>query len=166
MARWISRLVTLACLAGCVSWNGTLAAAPRQAQPSPAKEAAPLRDEIAAKDRVQPADLAKSLQQSATPLILQVGPRTFFDQAHIVGAEYVGATGTEVGLRALRDRLADVGKDRWIVLYCGCCPWDRCPNIRPAFNQLRALGYSHVQALFLPNNFGADWVDKGYPTEK
>lgn len=128
--------------------------------------AASAHEDITPADRIEPKDLASSLQKSASPLILQVGPRSMFDQAHILGAEYVGAAANEAGLHTLRDRVQTVSKDRWIVLYCGCCPWDRCPNIRPAFHQLQALGFTHVQALYLPNNFGADWVDKGFPTEK
>jgi thiosulfate/3-mercaptopyruvate sulfurtransferase len=125
-----------------------------------------LRQEISTGDRIAPQDLAAALKASNGPVVLQVGPRTFYEQAHILGAAYVGAAGTEAGRQALRERVRDLPKDRWIVVYCGCCPWDRCPNIRPAFNQLLALGFTHVQALDLPNNFGADWVAKGYPTEK
>lgn len=134
--------------------------------PEPAPPAAAQHAEVASADRIEPKALADAIQQSAGPLILQVGPRTFFDQAHILGAEFVGAAGTEAGLQALRKRLADTAKDRWIVVYCGCCPWDRCPNIRPAFHELRALGFTHVQALNLPTNFGTDWVDKGFPIER
>ena len=57
-------------------------------------------------------------------------------------------------------------KDRFIVLYCGCCPWNHCPNVGPAFVRLRDLGFSRVKVLYLPNNFGDDWVAKGYPTDR
>lgn len=128
--------------------------------------AASTHDEIAAADRIEAKDLAASLQKSASPLILQVGPRSMFDQAHILGSEYAGAADSEAGLVLLRERVQSVSRDRWVVVYCGCCPWDRCPNIRPAFRKLRTMGFTHVQALYLPTNFGQDWVDKGYPTEK
>ncbi len=141
-----------------------LRSTPAQAPTTPVTN--PSHAEIAPADRIEPNDLADSIQKSASPLILQVGPRTFFDQAHILGAEYVGAASTDAGMDALRARVASVSKNRWIVLYCGCCPWDRCPNIRPAFNALHELGFTHVQALNLPSNFGADWVDKGFPIEK
>ena len=32
--------------------------------------------------------------------------------------------------------------------------------------ELRNLGYTNVRVLYIANNFGADWVDKGYPTTK
>jgi thiosulfate/3-mercaptopyruvate sulfurtransferase len=56
--------------------------------------------------------------------------------------------------------------DKLIVLYCGCCPWGHCPNVRPAYHQLNAMGFNHVKVLYIANNFGTDWVDKGYPTIK
>jgi thiosulfate/3-mercaptopyruvate sulfurtransferase len=59
-----------------------------------------------------------------------------------------------------------VDKNRTIIVYCGCCPWEKCPNIRPAFKELQNLGFTHVKALYIASNFGVDWVDKGYPTEK
>jgi hypothetical protein len=27
------------------------------------------------------------------------------------------------------------------------------------------MGFTNVKALYLANNFGADWADKGYPVE-
>jgi hypothetical protein len=53
-----------------------------------------------------------------------------------------------------------------VVLYCGCCPLDKCPNLRPAFLALRDAGFARLRVLLLPNNFNADWVEKGYPVEK
>ena len=66
----------------------------------------------------------------------------------------------------LKKFAAPLKKDQLIVIYCGCCPWNRCPNIGPAYKQLRDLGFTNVKALYLANNFGDDWVAKGYPTER
>ena len=38
-----------------------------------------------------------------------------------------------------------------------------CPNIGPAFAELEQMGFKNVKALYLEENFGADWVAKGYP---
>jgi hypothetical protein len=51
-------------------------------------------------------------------------------------------------------------------VYCGCCPLEHCPNLRPAFEALRAMGFTHLRALLLPTNFYTDWVKPGYPVEK
>ncbi len=61
--------------------------------------------------------------------------------------------------RCLRYRV-----DREIV-YCGCCPIDKCPNLRPAFRVAREMGFKKVRVLKLPTSFGIDWVEKGYPFE-
>ncbi len=106
------------------------------------------------------------LPGSKKPLVLQVGSHVLYAEAHIPNAEYVGAAGTSAGLEGLRQRVSRVRKDRTLVIYCGCCPWGRCPNIRPAYEQLQTLGFTHVKVLYLAENFGTDWVDKGYPVAK
>ena len=123
---------------------------------------------IPAAQLLQPAELVQILRSAGghKPLILQVGSHVLFAEAHIPGSEYAGAGGEDSGLQALRDRVKDVKRDQFLVLYCGCCPWSRCPNIRPAYQQLRALGFTQVKVLYLADNFGANWVDKGYPVAK
>jgi thiosulfate/3-mercaptopyruvate sulfurtransferase len=125
-------------------------------------------DSAAAPARISPAELVKILH-SATPekpLILQIGPHTMFAQAHIPGAEFIGATSTPAGIDALRTRVKSLPKSTFIVLYCGCCPWDRCPNVRPGYAELAKLGFTRVKVLYLANNFGADWVAMNYPVTK
>lgn len=111
-------------------------------------------------------ELAKTLKSAgpAKILILQVGSHVLYSQAHIAGSEYVGPGSTSEGIQALRKRLTSVPKNTVIVIYCGCCPWSHCPNIRPAAEALRSMGFSNFKALYIPDNFGTDWVDKGYPT--
>lgn len=123
---------------------------------------------IPAADLLQPAALAATLQSNsaARPLVLQVGFRHLFDEAHIVAAEYAGPSSKSDGLAALRARVANVPKDSAIVIYCGCCPWDHCPNIGAAFSALRALGFRNVKALYIAHDFGTDWIDKGYPVTR
>lgn len=115
---------------------------------------------------LQPNELLVMMRAQEKPLILQVGSHVLYAEAHISGSEYAGATGSSSGIALLRQRVSGLGKDQLIVIYCGCCPWVRCPNIRPAYEQLQAMGFTRVRALYLENNFGKDWVDKGYPIEK
>jgi hypothetical protein len=51
-------------------------------------------------------------------------------------------------------------------VYCGCCPLDRCPNLRPAFTALHDMGFTHLRVLLIPTNFYTDWVKPGFPFEK
>jgi thiosulfate/3-mercaptopyruvate sulfurtransferase len=120
---------------------------------------------IPAADLIQPADLAASLKSASTPkpLILQVGFRKLYAQAHIPGSEYIGAAGEDAGLQLLRERAATLSKDTAIVIYCGCCPWSHCPNIAAAYDALHAMGFTRVKVLYIADNFGDDWVKRGYP---
>ena len=123
-------------------------------------------DTIPTADLIQPAELAALLQKpkTAKPLILQVGFRTLYAQAHIPDAEYAGPGGDNDGLKTLQERVAKLPRDQGIVLYCGCCPWDHCPNVAGAYETLRSLGFTQVKVLYIANDFGTDWVNKGYPS--
>src|SRR5690349_5227290 len=79
--------------------------------------------------QLSPEELVKILKAPAEkPLIFQVGFHVLYVQAHIPGSEYVGPGSDEAGLRLLSKRVVALPKNRWIVLYCGCCPWAHCPN--------------------------------------
>jgi thiosulfate/3-mercaptopyruvate sulfurtransferase len=123
---------------------------------------------IPAADLVQPADLAARLKNASAPkpLVLQVGFRALYTQAHIPGSEYVGAASEDAGLKQLGARVAKLTKDSAIVLYCGCCPWSHCPNIAAAYDALHALGFTQVKVLYIADNFGDNWVNQGYPVVK
>lgn len=111
-----------------------------------------------------PEELVSLLKnKSAKPLLFQVGSHTLYAQAHIPGSEYIGAGNTHDGLKRLSDRVSKLPKKTSIILYCGCCPWNHCPNVNPAYDALAKMGFTNVKVLYIANNFGTDWVDKGYP---
>lgn len=121
---------------------------------------------IPADRQIQPEQLIPMLESAEdAPVVLQVGSRIFFAQAHIPGAKFAGAGSQPTGLQLLENTVVSLSKNQFIVLYCGCCPWGRCPNVGPAFARLRELGFQNVKVLYLPNNFGDDWVKKNYPVE-
>jgi thiosulfate/3-mercaptopyruvate sulfurtransferase len=122
----------------------------------------------ASADLIQPAELAKILQSSAATklLVFYVGPRLIYVQSHIPGAEYIGPTSKPEGIEKLRARVGSLPRDSFLVIYCGCCPWDHCPNIRPAYKELKQMGFTRLKVLYLANSFGSDWVEKGYPAQK
>lgn len=118
--------------------------------------------------QITPQALVRIMQsnQRAKLLILNVGPHVLFAQAHIDGAEFIGPGSDPRAIEVLKNRVKSEPKAKQIVLYCGCCPWDHCPNIKPAFEELKKLGFTNVKVLYIANNIGADWVDKGYPTTR
>lgn len=122
--------------------------------------------QIPAMDVLQPEALSAQLgDKSRRPLLLHVGSHMMYAQAHIPGSEYIGPGSQPSGIEALRKRAALIGKNQSVVLYCGCCPWERCPNLAPAYALLKSLGIK-VKVLAIAQNFGADWVAKGYPVER
>ncbi len=123
---------------------------------------------VPAAQLLQPEELNRLLQAKGAnkPLVLQVGFKMLFNQAHIAGSEYAGAGSQPQGLNQLQARVSQLPRKTFIVLYCGCCPWNRCPNIGPAFRLLHDMGFTNVKVLYLPNNLGADWADKGYPVDR
>lgn len=119
---------------------------------------------IPAAQLMQPEELNRILKgpRAARPLVLQVGSHVLFSEAHIAGSEYAGPGSSDEGLNLLRNRVKGLPRGAFIVLYCGCCPWSRCPNIAPAFNLLHTMGFTRVKVLYVADNFGTDWVNKGF----
>ncbi|HEX4081065.1 MAG TPA: rhodanese-like domain-containing protein [Rhizomicrobium sp.] len=116
---------------------------------------------------IQPGALADALSSGqAKPVIFQVGFAVLYTEAHIPGAQYAGPTSQVDGADNLRKHAQGLSRGQPIVIYCGCCPWFHCPNVGPAFEQLRAMGFTEVKVLYIANNFGDDWVARGYPVER
>lgn len=122
-------------------------------------------DSIARGQLIQPADLARLLADSTTqqPVLLQVGFKVLFRTGHIPGSRYAGPASKPEGLVALKLALRRVQASRPIILYCGCCPWTDCPNVRPAIRAAREMGSRNVRVLYIAGNLQRDWVDKGFP---
>ncbi len=124
--------------------------------------------QIATSHLINPDELVKILQSSKgeKPLLIHVGSHVLYAQAHIPGSEYIGPASDAAALQRLRARLESLPRNKFIVIYCGCCPWTHCPNMKPADDALHAMGFTNVKSLYIANNFGTDWVDKGYPVAK
>jgi thiosulfate/3-mercaptopyruvate sulfurtransferase len=125
-------------------------------------------DPWTAEQTVQPAQFAKELQQENGPhaLVIYVGVRTLYNGAHIPGAVYYGPGSSEQGIGELKKYAATLPKNSDVLLYCGCCPLEKCPNLRPAFTALKDMGFARLRVLLLPTSFNIDWVAKGYPVQK
>ncbi len=115
---------------------------------------------------VEPKDLATQLASKGNKTaVLYVGPNVLYRSKHIPGAVFAGPGNTSEGLDLLRAAARNLAKDRDIVIYCGCCPWNHCPNVQPAFDVLKQMGFTRVKVMYAPTGFRADWIDKGYPVE-
>ena len=108
-----------------------------------------------------PADLAAMLkhQDAKTPIVYAVGPGALIRNSIDIGPAH-----EKENLDKFRKALGKLPKDANIVIYCGCCPFEHCPNIRPAFSLLVEMKFSNAHLLNLEHNIRTDWVDKGYPS--
>jgi rhodanese-related sulfurtransferase len=78
---------------------------------------------------------------------------------------FAGPGKNEAGLAMLKAEAGKLPRDREVVVYCGCCPWDRCPNVKPAMELLKQMGFAKAKVLYLATGFKSDWLDKGYEGE-
>lgn len=103
------------------------------------------------------------LTRGDKPTVIYAGFPALYRAAHIPGAVMQGPASKPDSLEKLKQFARGLPKDREVVLYCGCCPFTQCPNIRPAYSALR---FKNLKVLVIEHNFHTDWVSKGYPTEK
>jgi thiosulfate/3-mercaptopyruvate sulfurtransferase len=110
-----------------------------------------------------PSDLAKLLRgpKENQPIILSVGPG-----AVIKNSMDIGPTRDSINLIKFKEQVSLLSKDARIVIYCGCCPFEHCPNIRPAFTLLNKMGFINQKLLNLEHNIKIDWIKKGYPVKQ
>ncbi|HEV2419203.1 MAG TPA: rhodanese-like domain-containing protein [Terriglobia bacterium] len=115
---------------------------------------------------IAPQTLAREIEaKGKMPRVICVGFPVLYQSAHIPGALLEGPANEAAGLAKLKQWARRAPKNSRVVIYCGCCPFNVCPNIRPAYEALRKAGLTNVQVLALRSNFLTDWMDKGYPFE-
>lgn len=114
------------------------------------------------KQLIEPSELAKILNtKENVPVIISVGPG-----AVIPNSINAGMASTPEGRKELKHQLKNMDKDSKVVIYCGCCPFEHCPNVRPAINLLKEMKFTNYFLLDLPHNIKKDWIDQGYPVVK
>ena len=108
---------------------------------------------------IEPSQLAKVIKEDkSVPIIFSVGPG-----AIIKNSTDIGMVKEKDNIAAFKKKLATLPKDANVVVYCGCCPFDHCPNVRPAIDVLKEMKFTNYKLLNLPHNVKTDWIEKGYP---
>ncbi len=116
-------------------------------------------------DLLEPAELAHEIESAKPPTIICVAFPVLYRSRHILDAAGAGPGSKPEGIKAMKQAVAKLPKNADIVIYCGCCPMVRCPNIRPAYRALAEMGFTSVRVLNIPTNMHADWYEKKYPSE-
>jgi hypothetical protein len=109
---------------------------------------------------LEPAELAADIKAGdvKTPVIFNIGA-----VEDIKGAKHIGAVNNAENLEKFKNALALLPKTTAVVIYCGCCPFAKCPNIRPAFLELQKAGFTNIKLLNLSTNLKTNWIAQGYP---
>jgi len=81
----------------------------------------------------------------------------------IKGARHIGPVSKPENLEKLKSQVRSLPKNTELIIYCGCCPFAKCPNIRPAFATLKKMGFTNIKVLDIPVNLETNWTSKGYP---
>lgn len=112
------------------------------------------------KQLMESSELAKILNdpKAPKPIMYSIGPG-----GNIKGSIEMGAAQEKENLDRLKAELNKLAKDTDIVIFCGCCPFKDCPNIRPAFKLFNEMKFTNHKLLNLSHNLKVDWIDKGYP---
>lgn len=109
-----------------------------------------------------PSVLAKTLQSNKNiPVIYSVGPGAIIP--HSID---IGMANDEKNLERFKAAISKLPRATNIVVYCGCCPFEHCPNVRPAIDALKAMKFTNYHLLNLPKNIKTDWISKGYPVQE
>ena len=114
------------------------------------------------KELTKPSDLAATLKANKdVPVIFSVGPG-----AIIPRSIDIGMAKDEKNLAKFKEQISRLSKSANILIYCGCCPFEHCPNVRPAIALLQSMQFTNYHLLDLPHNIKTDWIAKGYPVTK
>jgi len=115
---------------------------------------------------IQPGELASQLTAKGEhAAMFHVGPNLLYRGKHIPGSIYAGPGSKSEGLDLLKQSAGPLPRNREVVVYCGCCPWSHCPNVKPAVELLKQMGFTRVKAMYVETDFAKDWTAKGYPVE-
>lgn len=114
------------------------------------------------KDLTAPSDLAATLKSNKNvPIMFSIGPG-----AIIPNSIDIGMVKDEKNMDKFREQISKLPKTANILIYCGCCPYEHCPDVRPAIALLKNMKFTNYHLLDLPQNIKTDWIAKGYPTKE
>jgi len=110
---------------------------------------------------LQPSELAAALKDNKEiAVIFSIGPG-----AVVPHSKDIGMIKEEENMKKFREELQNLPRDTSVIIYCGCCPYEHCPNVRPAIQLLKDMKFTNYKLLDLPHNIKIDWINKGYPTQ-
>jgi hypothetical protein len=110
---------------------------------------------------MEPGELNNAIKTNKAPVIFNIG-----SVEDIKGAQHIGPLSDAANMSKFKTTLASHNKNTEMVIYCGCCPFGKCPNVRPAYKLIKEMGYTNVKVLNLYVNLRNNWTAAGYPLDK
>jgi thiosulfate/3-mercaptopyruvate sulfurtransferase len=109
---------------------------------------------------IAPADLAKLLNSPSLkqPIVINVGSMKLIKNAVPGGMGY-----SDEGMKEFKSKVNKFEKNQLIVIYCGCCKMENCPNVKSPFDYLLEAGFKNFKILNIETGLYEDWISKGYP---
>jgi thiosulfate/3-mercaptopyruvate sulfurtransferase len=114
---------------------------------------------------MEPTTLARAIEAGNSPYVICVAFPLLYHAKRIPHAIFAGPGSKPEGLASLKIAASKLPKDELVVIYCGCCPMEKCPNVRPAYALLKDLGFKKIRVLDVPISMHADWFSRGFPSE-
>ena len=126
--------------------------------PTASPTVTPVADPWKAAELLDPAMLAGQLKTGNAPVIFNIGA-----VEDIKTAKHVGPVSDAKNLAKFKEMISALPKNTPVVIYCGCCALPKCPNVRPAYKELKAAGFTNIHVLNLAVNLKTNWIAKGFP---
>lgn len=124
---------------------------------------------------VECSELNLMLQGKQKPLVIFCGDLrkgkddSTYGFKKIPGSLVIGSVDQDSWKANLKNALittkSDKAYNREVVVYCGCCSSDNCPNVEPVILELQKLGFKKVKGLYFPQGYLPDWHAKKYLEE-
>jgi hypothetical protein len=111
---------------------------------------------------IECAELNTLIKNKTAPIIINCGNQANILYAISIGELDQSGTWKQKLRTALRNKQLDKSFNKSVVVYCGCCSSDNCPNVGPVIKELSAMGYKNVKGLYFFDGYGPEWKGKGY----
>jgi hypothetical protein len=124
---------------------------------------------------VECSELNQKLQGKIKPIVVFCGDlrdekdKYTYGFKKIPGSLVIGSVNQDKWEENLRAALLLAELDKSfkseVVVYCGCCSSDNCPNVEPVILELKRMGFKNVKGLYFSEGYLPEWHAKKYLEE-
>lgn len=121
---------------------------------------------------IECSELNQKLKENKNPIIIFCGDvgnekdKYTYSFQKIKGALAIGSVNQASWKSNLQKVLAqskvNQSFSKEVIVYCGCCSSDNCPNVEPVILELKRLGFKNVKGLYFSEGYLPEWHGKKY----